>query len=100
MTTIYCSNVAFYDNTLVPVILVINDKLVPPHGSRMDWKMGKLFPVRKKSGNFTQITGKNEWILPRMMENENILANFNFFYDLLIEVHLLNRFFVFVKFIK
>ena len=31
------------------------------HGSHMDsklGKMGKLFPVREKSGNFTQNTGK------------------------------------------
>ena len=44
-------------------------------------KMRKLFPVREKSGNFTQILEK--WgILPKILENEDILASFYFYFSL------------------
>ena len=56
-------------------------------------KMRKLFPVRKKSGNFEQ-TGKVREFCPKCWEKEEILASFyhNFFSEFLIEVYLLNRF--------
>ena len=34
------------------------------HGSHMDWKMGKVFPVMEKSGNFKQ-TGKVRKFYPK-----------------------------------
>ena len=66
-------------------------------------KMGKLFPVREKLGNFEQ-TGKVkefypkywkiEGISPKYWKTERILASFYsiFFSNFLIEVYLLNRF--------
>ena len=62
-------------------------------------KMGKLFPVREKSGHFEQ-TGKVREFHPKYWKSEGILASFYFYFfsDFLIEVlYLLD--FVFVKFI-
>ena len=58
------------------------------HGSHMDWKNEKTV----HSGNF-EWTGKMKFY-QKYWKNEEILANFYFFSDFLIEVYLLNRFFV------
>ena len=47
------------------------------HGSHTNWKtwkMGEHFPVRQKSGNFTQ----NPGILKYFTQNSGILGNFYF----------------------
>ena len=48
------------------------------HGSYMDWKtwkIGKLFQVREKSGNFEQ-TGKVKEFYPKYWKSEGILVSF------------------------
>ena len=47
----------------------------------MDWKMGKHFPVREKSGNFEQ-TGKVwEYMLPKILEGENFSQFFSLIFN-------------------
>ena len=62
------------------------------HSSDMDWKTWKMrkIPVREKSGNFTQNTGKMRNFYPIYWKSEDILASFCIF---LVQVPLLNRFF-------
>ena len=61
--------------------------MVPPgstnHGSHMDWKMGKHFPVREKSGNFEQ-TRKVREFYPENGKSGGILASFYFDFFLLL----------------
>ena len=66
--------------------------------TRKPGKMGKLFPVREKSGNFEQ-TGKVREFYPKYWKSEEILASFYFYFfsDFLIEVYLLNRFLYFLN---
>ena len=70
--------------------------------SHMDWKtwkMRNLFPVREKSGNFEQ-TGKVREFHPKYWKKWGKFSQFIFSLTCLIEVYLVNRFFVFLKFIK
>ena len=57
------------------------------------WKNEKTFSSQGKVRGFLT-DWKSQGILPKMLENEEILASFyhNFFSDFLIEVYLLNRF--------